>query len=123
MWRPAQSWGAHKVVGVDIDDALIRAAWRRRRSVWSCQASDGSGERFEGDNPKKRKREMSENLANTAASDYFPISCEHMFGPLPIPPSQNRGAHVFPHNILFRMADWTETEIPEDADGYDVVIA
>ncbi|EEB97939.1 hypothetical protein MPER_02643, partial [Moniliophthora perniciosa FA553] len=33
----AQKWGADKVVGVDIDEALIRAAWRRRLVVWSQQ--------------------------------------------------------------------------------------
>jgi len=110
-------------VGVDIDDALIRAAWRRRRTVWSLQAPDDH-ELFLGvtETPagsKKRKRD-AESLARP---DYFPASCEHSFGPLPIPPSQNRGKHAFPHNVLFRAADWTAARIPEDADCYDVVIA
>jgi 7SK snRNA methylphosphate capping enzyme len=30
---------------------------------------------------------------------------------------------VFPHNVLFRTADWTTAPIPDDADCYDVVIA
>src|SRR6266404_7039737 len=34
----AQSWGARRVVGVDIDDALVQMAWRRRRTLWSHQA-------------------------------------------------------------------------------------
>jgi hypothetical protein len=29
---------AGRVIGVDIDDNLIRTTWRRRRSVWSAQA-------------------------------------------------------------------------------------
>ncbi|KAG6877987.1 hypothetical protein C0993_001192 [Termitomyces sp. T159_Od127] len=50
-------------------------------------------------------------------------SCEHEIGSLPIPPSETRGRHVFPHNVSFRTADWVATRIPEDMDGYDVVIA
>ncbi|KAM6492337.1 Bicoid-interacting protein 3 (Bin3) domain containing protein [Amanita muscaria] len=91
----AQRLGAHKVVGVDIDESLVNAAWRRRRAVWSSQGPDGQ-------------------------PDYFPASCEHEFGPLPVPPG---GKGVFPHNITFRTADWIEEEIVEDKDGYDVVIA
>jgi 7SK snRNA methylphosphate capping enzyme len=34
----AQSWGARRLVDVDIDDALVRMAWRRRRILWSYQA-------------------------------------------------------------------------------------
>jgi hypothetical protein len=131
----AQSWGAHKVVGVDLDDVLIRLAWRKRRTVWSLQAptsdetpvSDGF---FDGlDGSKKRKRESESESSDVVRSavvsrpDYFPASFEHTFGPLPIPPRQTRGQHVFPHNLTFRTADWVENEIPEDADGYDVVIA
>ncbi|CAA7268389.1 unnamed protein product [Cyclocybe aegerita] len=55
--------------------------------------------------------------------NYFPASCEHEFGSLPIPPSANRGKDVFPHNLAFRTADWVNTTIPEDADGYDIVVA
>ncbi|KAH8982738.1 hypothetical protein EDB86DRAFT_2834234 [Lactarius hatsudake] len=29
----AQSWGAQRVVGVDIDDALVLKAWRRRHTL------------------------------------------------------------------------------------------
>ncbi|KAF8981063.1 hypothetical protein BDQ17DRAFT_897106, partial [Cyathus striatus] len=39
------------------------------------------------------------------------------------PPSSNRGQEVFPHNIAFRTADWNLHDIPEDKDGYDVVLA
>ena len=58
-------------------------------------------------------------------ADYFPASFEHMFGPLPIPDVSVHGnaAEVFPHNVSFRAADWVQSEIPEDAEGYDVVIA
>ena len=58
-------------------------------------------------------------------ADYFPASFEHMFGPLPIPDVSVHGnaAEVFPHNVSFRAAGWVQSEIPEDAEGYDVVIA
>ncbi|CDO71401.1 hypothetical protein BN946_scf184908.g159 [Trametes cinnabarina] len=48
-----------------------------------------------------------------------------MFGPLPIPDStMHEGASdEFPHNVTFRTADWVNTEIPENASKYDVVIA
>ncbi|THV07164.1 Bin3-domain-containing protein [Dendrothele bispora CBS 962.96] len=133
----AQSFGAGKVVGVDIDDTLVRAAWRRRLQVWSTQGpvpelsvakpvpEDGDGD---GDEPssqrglghatKKRKAKSKKPVLN-----YFPASFEHTFGSLPIPPSHIRGKDVFPHNVLFRTADWVEEDIVEDKDGYDVVLA
>jgi 7SK snRNA methylphosphate capping enzyme len=129
MPKLAQSWGAYKVVGVDIDDTLIRAAWRRRRTVWSLQepynpSPVAAAESEKHTTSNKRKRESSEGASRTIVRpEYFPISCEHIFGPLPIPPSQNRGKCVFPHNLSFRSADWVTTEIPEDKEGYDVVLA
>jgi 7SK snRNA methylphosphate capping enzyme len=124
--QAAQLWGAGKVLGVDIDDALIRGAWRRRRTVWSSQAPD-EGEKVvlnvqeldAEERPKKRQREEP----GRTVPNYFPSSFEHTFGSLPIPPSQIRGRHTFPHNVSFRTADWVNNEIPEDKDGYDVVIA
>jgi len=56
-------------------------------------------------------------------TNYFPASCEYEFGSLPIPPSEHRGKETFPHNLTFRTADWVKTTIPEDKDGYDVVVA
>ena len=59
--------------------------------------------------------------------DYFPASCQHMSGPLPIPPTDtlhlDTSEHKFPHNITFRRADWVNEHIPEDETGYDVIIA
>jgi len=119
----AQSWAAWKVVGVDIDEALIRGAWRRRRTIWSLQAPDNvaiSGQDLDAEErPKKRLREEP----GCILPNYFPASFEHTFGPLPIPPSQHRGIHAFPHNVSFRAADWVNNEILEDKDGYDVIIA
>ena len=117
----AQMHGAHLVVGVDIDEALIQAAWRRRRAVWSAQAPrlEKSGEMEDDSQPL----ELSEQTS-TSLHQYFPTSCEHEFGSLPIPPSSSRGDKLtFPHNISFRTADWTRTDLPEDSEGYDVVIA
>ena len=117
--------GAHKVVGVDIDDALIQAAWRRRRVVWSLQAPDdmrsdpvqesGGDSRFPGTGSQ-------ESPTISSGANYFPASCEHTFGHLPIPSSRDRHTE-FPHNVLFRTADWLDNSIHEDADGYDVVVA
>lgn len=108
----AQGWNAQKVVGVDIDDALVRAAWKRRQFVWSLQEPQ----------PHQSLMEADEN-ARSLSADYFPASLQHSFGPLPIPPSKIRGKSSFPHNVVFRTADWTKESIIEDADGYDVVIA
>jgi len=127
----AQTWSAHKVVGVDIDDSLVRAAWRRRRAVWSLQGPSEStytnpSNDIAGATPRKYNRQSTESASEPTSrvgQDYFPISCEHEFGSLPVPPSQNRGKHTFPHNISFRTVDWVNTEIPEDAERYNIVIA
>ncbi|PCH41477.1 Bin3-domain-containing protein [Wolfiporia cocos MD-104 SS10] len=137
----AQSKGAKKVVGVDIDDTLIRAAWKRRRYVWSLQEPVDDGE-FPDDTPdgradeqpapKKRRRDSDVSTLAGAEhprrprTDYFPASSEHMFGPLPIPPTEHGSGNVpelFPHNVTFRTADWVSNDIPEDMGGYDVVVA
>jgi hypothetical protein len=99
------------VVGVDIDDALVRAAWRRRRTVWSAQGPPPDEE----GSSRKRKR-----VDPVGEPDYFPASCAHSLGPLPIPRSS---PDLFPHNVSFRTADWVNQTIPEDEVGYDVVIA
>jgi 7SK snRNA methylphosphate capping enzyme len=123
MDQTAQSWAARKVVGVDIDGTLVRGAWRRRRTTWSLQAPDNEvvsvQEHDEKERPKKRLREEP----GSTVPDYFPASFEHTFGSLPIPPSQHRGIHTFPHNVSFRTADWVNNGILEDKDGYDVIIA
>ncbi|KAF7323692.1 Bin3-type SAM domain-containing protein [Mycena kentingensis (nom. inval.)] len=105
----AQSRGAVKVLGVDIDDTLIRGAWRRRRAVWSAQ---GPREEAEDNRPAKRRKLEPQ-------PDYFPASCLQMHGPLPIPTSS---VETFPHNLAFRTADWVNQMIPEDEGGYDVVL-
>ena len=63
--KPAQSWGASKVIGVDIDDALIRAAWKRRKTLWSMQASES----LQTHKPNAQEKGMSaapENESSTA---------------------------------------------------------
>ena len=129
----AQSHGAHFVVGVDIDTSLIEAAWRRRIAVWSMQApttgrsNDGPTGEDEGndegdDSPPAKKRRRETDTRTVPHASYFPASCEHELGPLPIPPAAHRGKTTFPHNIAFRAADWPAAPIPEDAAGYDVVV-
>ncbi|KAJ3731280.1 Bicoid-interacting protein 3-domain-containing protein [Lentinula guzmanii] len=122
----AQAWGAYKVVGVDIDDTLIRAAWKRRQLVWSLQEPLSS--QTNGLENSKELDDSSSTRGNSTGMtqlqlDYFPASLQHSFGPLPIPPSSIRGKHAFPHNVSFRTADWTREEIVENVDGYDVVVA
>lgn len=108
----AQLWGARRVIGVDLDETLIRAAWKRRRMIWSLQGPEES--------PNVNNTDMS--LSEQA--DYFPASCEHMFGPLPIPPhDESSPIDRFPHNVAFQTADWTRQQIHEDEEGYDVVVA
>lgn len=132
LLKPAQSYGTHKVVGVDIDDTLIRAAWKRRRAVWSKQqpntARDTSPSATECSEPRQKKRRVQKDLSAETIyvpkleADYFPSSCENEHGPLPILPAQS-GSATFPHNVVFHTADWVDTELPEDAESYDVVIA
>ncbi|KAJ8688769.1 hypothetical protein PTI98_013521 [Pleurotus ostreatus] len=105
----AQSWGARRVHGVDIDDTLTRLAWKRRRTVWSTQEPVVSID--------------EKSVAPLPKPGYFPASLEHTFGPLPIPSAQPADKHLFPYNVSFRTADWTNNTIPQDAMGYDVVLA
>lgn len=100
---------------------------------------------------KKRKRtesqaEVLNEAADSSAIDpdsvtYFPLSMEHMFGPMPIPPPKTvgiQGQALFPHNITFYTADWTTNSTStavgdqegtiggiekEDKEGYDIVLA
>jgi len=51
--------------------------------------------------------------------NYFPASCEHTYGPLPIP---DRECPAFPHNVMFRTADWVKDKIPEDDLQYDIIL-
>ncbi|KAM5531932.1 hypothetical protein V8D89_014402 [Ganoderma adspersum] len=130
----AQDLGAKRVIGVDIDDTLVSAAWKHRRSVWSQQGPadriyhDGSTTNSSTPDSRKWRRSYQsdgELLADSGPANYFPASFEHMFGPLPIPTSRagKDATDAFPHNVTFRSADWVNDEVPEDAEGYDVVVA
>ncbi|KAG8950084.1 hypothetical protein FRC03_012962 [Tulasnella sp. 419] len=127
----AQRWKAKKVIGVDIDESLINAAWKRRRHVWSLQKSDkgvaGPQALDPSEHPKgqKRKREVIEE-ENIAVENcfYFPSSFAYSFGALPIPvtgPSTSNTA--FPHNVTFKATDWLKQGTVEDEAGYDVILA
>ncbi|TFY69401.1 hypothetical protein EVJ58_g411 [Rhodofomes roseus] len=109
----AQSKGAKKVVGVDIDDKLVRLAWKRRRHVWTLQDPFTSGKHQEEHEtqPVRKRRKVDGDNGEAEASkpslqaDYFPASFEHMFSPLPIPPvdyPDGPGRTEFPHNLTFR---------------------
>lgn len=133
-YKLAQARGAHRVVGVDIDASLIAQAWKRRRTVWSLQeptSLDDHARNTESPPCKKRRRaadamDMDEDVDVDVQSraDYFPAALEHMLGPMPVPPTLTaRNAHTFPHNLSFRAADWARGGIPEDTDGWDIVLA
>ncbi|TFY79314.1 hypothetical protein EWM64_g4700 [Hericium alpestre] len=115
--------GARRVVGVDIDDALVRMAWKRRRALWSFQEPSDHTEDIPRGQDKKRRRDERDDK-KILKTDYFPASCQYMFGPLPILPVEATasGAEEFPHNVSFRRADWVNEVIPEDADMYDVIV-
>ncbi|KAG2358256.1 Bin3-domain-containing protein [Suillus spraguei] len=112
--------GAHQVIGVDIDETIIRAAWKRRRTVWSLQSPEAGNIFEESFPPPKRQRLLSDaTTTDSNAHNYFPASCEHSYGPLPIP---DRTCGAFPHNITFRTVDWVKDEIPEDRNQYDIIL-
>ncbi|KZV75121.1 Bin3-domain-containing protein [Peniophora sp. CONT] len=108
----AQVHGAQLAVGVDIDEVLVRMAWKRRRNAWSSQQPEQGGS-------------LEPASSHEPVADYFPASCTHMFGPLPLPPRRcsAEASPRFPHNVQFRCADWVNTRIPEDDNLYDVCIA
>lgn len=65
-----------------------------------------------------------EYIVDELRSGYFPAALEHIFGPLPTPETSERhGAHMFPHNVSFRTADWAKDPIPEDEQAWDVIVA
>ncbi|KAI9460773.1 Bicoid-interacting protein 3-domain-containing protein [Boletus coccyginus] len=109
----AHACGARRVVGVDIDDTLVRAAWKRRRTLWSLQSPPHDREQ----SPTKRIR------LDATADDYFPVSCEQTHGPLPIPTDAAEHRDAFPHNVTFRTTDWVTEDAAADEPTYDVVIA
>ncbi|GAA5920902.1 hypothetical protein JCM3775_003999 [Rhodotorula graminis] len=85
--------------------------------------------------------------STSRAPPYFPLSLPRMFGYLPTPRGLLTTHHpqpevetvgvlrrgkrkvmplevkAFPDNIRFAHADWVNEEIPDDRDGYDVILA
>jgi 7SK snRNA methylphosphate capping enzyme len=122
-------YGASRVVGVDIDATLVSQAWKRRRHVWSLQKPIGGTA-----DPVKLGTTDSNTRGNEGVAltsheerdivrpDYFPAALLHMFGPVPLPESLNGTRNTFPLNVTFRAADWVNDGVPEDADGWDVII-
>lgn len=101
---------------------LVRAAWRRRRTVWSQygQVHSGLNTKATSVPPNKKRKLVSEDIEQES----FPLAFEHMFGPLPIPSADSlETSNRFPHNVRFKTADWVKDGILEDRDGYDVILA
>ncbi|KAF8318793.1 hypothetical protein DL93DRAFT_2075719 [Clavulina sp. PMI_390] len=136
----AQHLGATKVVGVDIDSALVAAAWKRRRYLWSLSAPLDSppppppppSPRGAG---RKRKREQDDHNSSRRVPRlrtdpfHFPISMQHLYGPLPVPTprpepdeakEEDESSTSFPHNLSFRTEDWLmQTRVEQ----YQVILA
>ncbi|KAL4249119.1 RNA methyltransferase [Abortiporus biennis] len=106
------------------------------RAVWSQQEpSDATEQTNNGTDNVSRKRARDEdervvrvtNSKSGPVPDYFPVSCEHMFGPLPIPfrPVQGTSSDSdkFPHNVVFQTADWVSSGVTDDQAKYNVVVA
>ncbi|KAF8434498.1 Bicoid-interacting protein 3-domain-containing protein [Boletus edulis BED1] len=121
----AHTWGAHRVVGVDIDDTLVRAAWKRRRTLWSLQPPPPPHHVDRSPSPKRVRLDADAEPEQHLVADYFPISCPHSHGPLPIPAPTSNSDHrdVFPHNVTFQTTDWVTEDTTRDEPVYDVVIA
>lgn len=121
-----QTRDARRVVGIDIDETLIRAAWKWRRSVWSQQYPEGKSFEDSQDNdcPStiSQRNEPEHPLGCRAVCfDYFPMSCEQTHGPLPIP-SHTTGYTGFPYNVTFRVANWITEDDREDELGCDIIL-
>ncbi|KAI6045978.1 Bicoid-interacting protein 3-domain-containing protein [Pisolithus marmoratus] len=116
-----QIWGAARVVGVDIDETLIRGAWKRRRSLWSQQfpGRDVIERKEDNNSSGVFKRAKLDGDTDSHSFDYFPASCEHSNEPLPIPTDTTKESY-FPTNVIFRTADWLTEPVSE---RYDIVIA
>jgi 7SK snRNA methylphosphate capping enzyme len=93
--------------------------------VWSMQKPGESADNNAEERPAKRRRRSPARQPplDDAARQYFPAALQHMLGPLPIPNSSTEGTARFPLNVTFRAADWANAGIPEDSEGWDVVIA
>lgn len=136
----AQCYAPSRIVGVDIDEHLIRLAWKRRRTSWSLQSPSSPAGGLvvpslsrsytyqATDLSKKRKRQPS--LPSPAQShshmnkepeihahntriepDYFPAVFEYMFGPIAFPPSPTTSQ--WPNNVAFYCTDWMKDQQEE----------
>lgn len=92
--------GALKVVGVDIDLALVRKAATHLAFVNSLR------------NPL------------TGKENYFPVALAKEHGFLPVAQDEEeQQAGGFPANVEFVAADWVDEAIGSDEEGYDLVLA
>ena len=136
----AQQHGASRVLGVDIDETLINAAWRHLRSVWNLQAPSSL---IDGDNdakpPPKKKRRKDRRGVDTSPADvpspesaraltlnnahYFPASMPVMLGDIPMPPTITANDElVFPHNVTFETVDWVLNSPHGVTEKFDIIL-
>ncbi|KAJ3123526.1 hypothetical protein HK101_006333, partial [Irineochytrium annulatum] len=96
--------GARRVVGIDIDPALVRRA-RANLRAWGSTMREETGE-----------------------LDYFPVSCGKNIGPMPVILPSAEGDDdedgKFPANVTFRASNFILEPLPlSDAGRHDVVLA
>ena len=116
------------MLGIDIDSNLVAAAWKRRKHVWSLSAPPTESP-IPVHQKRKRKRGSEQALQpSTDVSSHFPISMQHIYGPLTVPPIANTSTTEelaasqarFPYNVAFRTGDWlSETRMEQ----FDVILA
>jgi len=124
----AQHSAASEVLGVDLDQELVRRARERRAVVWSLQepalhnanlpqpsGSDSDDSDFERPTNGSARRKGK-------GSTYFPQSMPYMFGPFAVPPPPASHAPQFPHNINFKHCNYAISSLPEDAEGWDRIL-
>ncbi|GAA5984757.1 hypothetical protein JCM10908_003490 [Rhodotorula pacifica] len=148
----AQRFRAAEIVGVDIDPDLTQQARRNVDLAWSRQApvprltEDAASLRRNGEKDSMQDHRRGEEAgADLTVEDtaYFPTSMARMYGYLPHPrglvrtyteptatsPRRNRRSQdlvenvFFPENIVFETADWVNTPLQADREGYDVIFA
>ncbi|RKP06368.1 Bicoid-interacting protein 3-domain-containing protein, partial [Thamnocephalis sphaerospora] len=100
------------ILGVDIDEELVRQAWSHLRHRWSLYRpgvpeTEAAGDEEAGD-------------AVNDAEDY-PISMPAMFGSMPLPPRRRETVEQFPLNVSFQAHDWLRS--PPEPGTYDVILA
>ncbi|KAI9596613.1 Bicoid-interacting protein 3-domain-containing protein [Syncephalis fuscata] len=104
-----------RILGVDIDEALIDQAWRHLRYRWSLQRP------YLSFNEQQQHQQHFE--CTKTNYQLFPLSMPVMFGHLPWPMESSFAVkeNPFPLNINFHPGDWLR--MPPEPNTYNVIMA